>query len=208
MDSTMGFTIFHHHLGIFFSKHLKQTQDNEGLVQSFVPLQMGDFQVVQPLIFPGGLPVVASKICFRSLPQNLGKVVPFWRNKTRVFQHWQPETISQMDKENADVGRKKKPMNLRTLTPVFQGFLLVTHWSFSKDHSVFLTRKIGVLLCLKGNYCWKVTPFLHWIPCLREEGHIFPSVFSCQIFVRPLPPLAIGGFFNLPHWKFDLYQGT
>ena len=63
--------------GDFFSKHLKQTQDNEGLVQSFVPLQMGDFQVVQPLIFPGGLPVVASKICFRSLPQNLGKVVPF-----------------------------------------------------------------------------------------------------------------------------------
>ena len=37
---------------VIFSKHLKQIQDNEGLVQSFVPLQMGDFQVVQPRDLP------------------------------------------------------------------------------------------------------------------------------------------------------------
>ena len=56
-----------------FSKHLKQIQDNEGLVQSFVPLQMGDFQVVQPR----DLLVVAWLLCFRSFPQNLRKVVLF-----------------------------------------------------------------------------------------------------------------------------------
>ena len=40
---------------VIFSKHLKQIQENEGLVQSFVPLQICDFQVVQP----PDLPVVA-----------------------------------------------------------------------------------------------------------------------------------------------------
>ena len=49
----------------------------------------------------------------------------------------------------ADVGRKTNHES-ENLDHDFSSFLLVTHYSFSKNHG-FLSGKNGVLLCLKGN---------------------------------------------------------